>query len=100
MLQRFIGVSIGALVTFILLLLFYGGVDSNAADQAVVNWRIVGDSTQAFLVASIVGAIASFLWPIVIAWWFARRIRHRRDDEVQSEVQRQLAEQQKTNIDR
>ena len=49
--------------------------------------------------ASIVGAIASFLWPIVIAWWLARRIRHRRDDEVQSEVQRQLAEQQKTNID-
>ena len=26
MLQRFIGVSIGALVTFVLLLLFYGGV--------------------------------------------------------------------------
>ena len=100
MLQRFIGVSIGALVTFVLLLLFYGGVDANAADQAVVNWRIVSDSTQAFLVASVVGAIASFLWPIVIARWLARRIRHRRDDEVQSEVQRQLAEQQKTNIDR
>jgi hypothetical protein len=94
MLQRIIGVSIGALITFILLLLFYGGVDVNAADQAVVNWRIVSDSTQAFLVASIVGAIASFFWPIVVAWWLARRIRHRRDNEIQSEVQRQLNDQQ------
>jgi hypothetical protein len=97
MLQRFIGVSIGALITFILLLLFYGGVDSNAVDQTVVNWRIVSDSTQAFLVASIVGAIASFFWPIVVAWWLARRIRHRRDDEIQSEVQRQLNDQSRTD---
>jgi membrane associated rhomboid family serine protease len=100
MLQRFIGVSIGALVTFILLLLFYGGVDSNAVDQTVVNWRIVGDSTQAFLVASIVGAIASFLWPIVVAWWLARRMRRRRDDRIQSEVERQIAEQQRGPNDR
>ena len=47
MLQRLIGVSIGALVTFVLLLLFYGGIDTAGA----VSWRIVGDSTQAFLVA-------------------------------------------------
>jgi hypothetical protein len=95
MLQRLIGVSIGALVTFVLLLLFYGGVDSNAVDQTVVNWRIVNDSTQAFLVASIVGAVASFFWPIVIAWWTARRVRNRREDQIQSEVQRQLNEQQR-----
>jgi hypothetical protein len=95
MLQRLIGVSIGALITFVLLLLFYGGVDSNAVDQTVVNWRIVGDSTQAFLVASVVGAIASFFWPIVVAWWFARRVRRRRDNAIQSEVERQMAEQQR-----
>jgi hypothetical protein len=95
MLQRIIGVSIGALVTFILLLVFYGTKEINGVVSP--EWRIVGDSTQAFLVASIVGAIASFFWPIVIAWWMARRIRHRRDNEVQSEVQRQLAEQQRTD---
>jgi len=98
MLQRLIGVSIGALVTFVLLLVFYGTKEINGVVSP--DWRIVGDSTQAFFVASAIGAIASFFWPIVIAWWLARRIRHRRDDEVQSEVQRQLAEQQKTNIDR
>ncbi len=91
MLQRFIGVSIGALVTFVLLLLFYGGEN---------GWRIVGDSTQAFGVASILGATASFLWPIVIAWWMARRVKNRREDQVQAEVQRQLAEQQKGPSDR
>jgi len=96
MLQRLIGVSIGALITFILLLLFYGGVDSNA----VVNWRIVGDSTQAFLVASILGAVASFFWPIVIAWFMARRMRARRDNQIQSEVERQMAEQQRGPSDR
>lgn len=94
MLQRGIGVTVGAIVTFVLLLLFYGGVDSNAVDQAVVNWRIVGDSTQAFLVASILGAVASFFWPIVIGWWLVRRRRSRREDEIQTEVQRQLEQQQ------
>ena len=95
MLQRIIGVSIGALITFVLLLLFYGGVDANATGTAVVNWRIVSDSTQAFLVASIIGAIASFFWPIVIAWFLVRRHRQRQQNQVQAEVERQMAEQQK-----
>ena len=93
MLQRFFGVSIGAIITF--LLLFYGGVDANATGTAVVNWRIVGDSTQAFLVASIIGAVASFFWPIVIAWFLVRRRKARRDNQIQDEVERQMAEQQK-----
>jgi hypothetical protein len=91
MLQRLIGVSIGALITFVLLLLFYGGIDTAGA----VSWRIVGDSTQAFLVASILGAVASFFWPIVIGWWLVRRARSRRDNEIQTEVQRQLSEQER-----
>ncbi len=94
MLQRVIGVSIGAAITFVLLLLFYGGVE---AGTGAVNWRIVSDSTQAFLVASVLGAVASFFWPIVIAWFLARRVRGRREDAVQAEVQRQLAEQQRTS---
>ncbi len=98
MLQRLIGVSIGAIITFVLLLVFYGTKEINGVVSP--DWRFVGDSTQAFLVASIVGAIASFFWPIVIAWWLARRIRHRRDNEIQSEVQRKIAEQQRGPNDR
>lgn len=96
MLQRLIGVSVGAIVTFLLLLVFYGTQEINGVVSP--NWRIVGDSTQAFLVASVLGAIASYLWPIVVGWWLVRRTRTRRNNAIESEVQRQLSEQQR--IDR
>jgi predicted amino acid-binding ACT domain protein len=95
MLQRLIGVSIGALVTFILLLVFYGTKDINGVVSP--DWRIVSDSTQAFLVASVIGAIASFFWPITVAWWLHRRMKNRREDQIQSEVERQIAEQQRSD---
>lgn len=74
MIQRFIGVSVGALVSYGLL------------------WWNHADST-AWATAVIVGAIASFLWPIVIGWYLVRRARSRRDDKMQAEVARQVAEQ-------
>lgn len=80
--QRFIGVSLGALITFVLLLFWN-------------TTNIPSDSTTAFAFASIVGAAASFFWPIVIAFWFARRRKAHRDAQIDEEVQRQLAEQQK-----
>lgn len=93
MLQRLIGVTVGAIVTFVLLLVFYGTKEINGVVSP--DWRIVGDSTQAFLVASALGAVASFFWPIVIGWWLVRRTKRRRNDAIESEVQRQLAEQQR-----
>ncbi|MBX3031784.1 MAG: hypothetical protein KF809_16675 [Chloroflexi bacterium] len=96
MLQRLIGVTIGAAVTFVLLLLFYGGV-SVTNGVATTDWRIVSDSGTAFLVAAALGAVASFFWPIVIGWWLVRRTRSRRQTAVEAEVQRQLAEQQRNS---
>ena len=84
MLQRFFGVSIGAIVTFLLLIIFDGG-----------KRFFGGDANQAYLWASIIGAIASFFWPIVIGWFLIRRRKARRDNQIQSEVERQMAEQQK-----
>ena len=86
MLQRFFGVSIGALITFLLLLLFSGPNNT---------WRIVGDANQAYIWAAIIGAVASFFWPIVIGWFLVRRHRQRQQNQVQAEVERQMAEQQK-----
>jgi len=76
MIQRFLGVSIGALVTFVLL--WFNHADANA-------WAI----------AAIVGAIASFFWPIVAGFFLARRAKQRRDANIQDEVARQVAQQNK-----
>jgi hypothetical protein len=85
MLQRFFGVSIGALITFLLLEFFIRGDGT---------YWIVGDATQAYIWAAAIGAICSFFWPIVIAWFLVRRHRERQQNQVQAEVERQLAEQQ------
>lgn len=74
MIQRLIGVSVGALVTFIFL--WFSHLDSTA-------WAI----------AAIAGAITSFFWPIVIGFFLARRAKKRREDDIQSEVARQMASQ-------
>jgi hypothetical protein len=72
--QRFIGVSIGALVTF-------GILWFNHADSA------------AWAFAAVVGAIASFFWPIVAGFFLARRAKQRRQDSIEDEVARQVAAQ-------
>ncbi len=84
MLQRFFGVSVGAIVTFLLLVVFDGG-----------KRFFGGDANQAYLWAAIIGAIASFFWPIVIGWFLVRRSRARRTNQIDDEVARQLAEQNK-----
>jgi Na+/pantothenate symporter len=81
MIQRFLGVSIGALVTF--LILWFSTV-TNPVD--LMPW---------YVAAAVIGAIASFLWPVVIGFWLGRRARARRDESIQKEVDKQLAEQNK-----
>jgi hypothetical protein len=77
MIQRAIGVTVGAIVTLILIQL------------------IGGDQIQDNVLPVAIGAIAAFFWPIVIAWFFARRARDRRNDQIEAEVQRQLDEQRR-----
>lgn len=81
MIQRLLGVSIGALVTLVILWL---STVTKPAD--LMPW---------YIAAVAIGAITSFLWPVVIGFWLGRRAKDRRDDEVEREVQRQLAEQKK-----
>ncbi len=79
MIQRLLGVSIGALVTFLVLWL-----------STVVN---PVDRMPWYAAAVVIGAIVSFFWPVVIGIWLGRRARDRREDAVEREVQRQLAEE-------
>lgn len=80
MIQRLIGVSIGALITF--LILWFSTV-TKPAEGDLLTW---------YLAAAVIGAIASFFWPVVAGIWLGRRARARRDDQIQKEVDRQMAE--------
>ena len=81
--QHIIGVVLGALAAFILLTLF------NGPDGP----RIVSDATQGYLIAIVVGAIVALAWPWVIGLILVRRAKGRRDDQIQKEVEKQVAEQ-------
>lgn len=80
MLQRLLAVTIGALVTFGFLVIW-----------DATNFM---DPLPAYAVAAILGAVGALIWPIIVGFWFARRVRERREDQVQKEVERQLAEKQ------
>lgn len=73
--QRIIGAVLGALATYVLLVIFAGTAQS-----------------QVFLVAVIVGLVVSILWPWAIALMVDRRVKDRRKEEIDREVQEQLAQ--------
>ena len=72
MLQHIIGSAVGAAVAWLVLVL------TNAT------------SSPQYVTAVAIGAIASMLWPWVIGLFLARRIKQRRQDEIQAEVDKQV----------
>ena len=72
MLQRIIGSVVGAAVTWLVL------VVTNAS------------TSPQYVTAVVIGAIATVLWPLVIGIVLARRVKSRRDDQIQKEVDRQI----------
>lgn len=75
MLQHILGSAIGGIVTYLILIV----TRAQAADQ--------------YLPAVVIGAIAAMLWPWVIAFFLARRVKNRRDEQIQKEVDKQISEQ-------
>jgi uncharacterized membrane protein YfcA len=78
MLQRLIGIGLGALATYLLL---------------IILAPPVGNDQQNYVTAVIVGAIIGFFWPVAIGWYLARRARARRDERMNEEVNRQVQEE-------
>ena len=78
MIQRTIGVVLGAVVTYFLLVFLVPDT---------------GDRSQAYLTAVVVGGVVSWAWPFVIGLWLGRRVKERRDEQIQAEVQRQLEQE-------
>ena len=75
--QRIIGIVLGALVAFGLLVVLVG---------------TSFDAPRNYVIALVVGAIVSLVWPWIVGFYIGRRVKERRDEEVQREVERQLAE--------
>lgn len=75
--HHIIGTAIGALVTYLLLIVFR----ASSADQ--------------YLPAVAIGAVVAMLWPWVIAFLLGRRMKNKRDESIQAEVERQMAERDK-----
>jgi hypothetical protein len=77
MLQHGIGTIVGALVTLVFLVIM-----------------VPADATWSdYVTPLVIGALATFFWPVVIAFWLGRRAKARREDQIQAEVQRQIDQQ-------
>ena len=76
--QRIIGVILGALATYLLLVTGVAGLFTD-------------DQNTEYLIAIVTGAVVSALWPWVIGLILVRRAKSRRDDQIQEEVERQMA---------
>lgn len=82
--QRIIGLVLGGLTIWVLL--------------NVMSALSVSEQPR-YLAAIVIGMLVALLWPWVIGMRVARRAKDRRDDEIEAEVQRQLAEERaKSNV--
>jgi xanthine/uracil permease len=72
--HHIIGVGIGAIVTYLLLVIMVGS-----------------QYTDKYLPAIVIGAIVALLWPWFIGLMLARRVKNKRDAQIQAEVDRQVA---------
>lgn len=79
--QHFIGVVLGAVATFIVLL--------------ITSTSIVADQNKGYLIAVIVGGIVAWLWPVVIGFVLVRRHRTREQQRVHDQVAKEMADQSK-----
>ena len=78
--HRVIGILLGAVATYLLLLILVG---------------TDGDLTQKYAIAVVIGAIVALLWPWVIGLILARRVRQRHQDQIDKEVDRRMSQEGK-----
>ena len=79
MIRRITGIILGVLVFFLVYWITGLGTPSNP------NWAL----------AALIGLVVALIWPWVFGLIMVRRVRQNRQAEIDAEVQKQLAEQQK-----
>jgi cytochrome c biogenesis protein CcdA len=80
--QRFIGVVLGAVVTYLLLLGLVG---------------TAGDATRNYLIAVIAGAIVAIVWPWIVGFYIGRQVKQRREEETRREAEKVVAEERRSD---
>jgi len=80
--RNIIAAIVGGLVTFVTLWVW-----------SVTNFT--SDELSAFAIASVLGAIGYLVWPVIAFFWARNRVQNRRDEQIQKEVDKQLAQQGK-----
>ena len=79
MIRRITGIILWVLVFFVVYWITGLGTPSNP------NWAL----------AALIGLVVALIWPWVFGLIMVRRVRQNRQAEIDAEVQKQLAEQQK-----
>ena len=79
MIRRITGIILGVLVFFVVYWITGLGTPSNP------NWAL----------AALIGLVVALIWPWIFGLIMVRRVRQNRQAEIDAEVQKQLAEQQK-----
>ncbi len=79
MIRRITGIILGVLVFFVVYWITGLGTPSNP------NWAL----------AALIGLVVALIWPWLFGLMMVRRVRQNRQAEIDAEVQKQLAEQQK-----
>jgi len=79
MIRRITGIILGVLVFFVVYWITGLGTPSNP------NWAL----------AALIGLVVALIWPWLFGLIMVRRVRQNRQAEIDAEVQKQLAEQQK-----
>ena len=78
MIRRIVGIVLGVVAFFIVYWITGLGTPSNP------NWAL----------AALVGQVIALIRPWVFGIWAVRRVRQKRQNEIDQEVQKQLAQQQ------
>jgi uncharacterized membrane protein YfcA len=78
MLQRIIGIGLGALATYLLL---------------IIMSPPVGSDQQNYVTAVVVGALIGFFWPVVIGWYLVRRRKAKNQEQLNAQVDKQVQEE-------
>jgi len=78
MIRRIVGIVLGVVAFFIVYWITGLGTPSQP------NWAL----------AALIGRVIALIWPWVFGIWAVRRVRQKRQDEIDQEVQKQLAQQQ------